>query len=146
MPSVAELMEQLRAKGALEKKAAAAPAQTPETPSVEDLEMSKLAEDLRSGGRIFGRGVVEEILSKLAAEAAVGAQGQAPPSQGNKKEALKSRFGQFAKKLEGFHGGQAPGSTPSIPGGGANPNVTAEAPGAKAKQETGVVNKDMPKG
>lgn len=143
MPSVAELMEQLRAKGAMEKKAAAAP--TPETPSVEDLELVKLAEELHAGGRIFGKGVVEELL-KAAADAPVPAKGQAAPSQGNQKEALTSRFGQIARKLEGFHGGQTPGSVPAIPGGGANPNVTAEAPGVKAKQETGAVNKDLPTG
>jgi len=129
MPSVAELMEQLRAKGALEKKASAAPA--PELPSTETLETEKLAEDLRAGGRIFGRGAVEEILSKLSEDAPVGAKGQAPPSHGSQKEALKSRFGQITGKLKNFHGGQTPGSVPSIPGGGGNPNVVAETTAPK---------------
>lgn len=118
MPTVAEIMDMLRAKGALEKTAAAQTETAPQTESGLD----KLAEELYYGGRLWGHAAVSEIIAKLAEEAA-SAHGQAPPSQGNEKNDA-SKFKSLAAKLENFHGGQAPGTVPSVPG--SNPNVTAE--------------------
>lgn len=125
MPTVADIMEELRSKNALEKKAAAAPAEP--VVETEDTEMKKVAEDLYAGGRIFGRGAVDEILSKLA-EGPAAPKGKAAPSQGNLAEAKASPWMKTVEKVKNLHGGS---SAPS----GTGPNVVAEAPGIKAKQD-----------
>lgn len=131
--TVAEIMESIRAKNALEKTAAAAETGKSSEEAQADAEMVKLAEDLYLGGRIFGQGVVAELLSKLA-EDPIPAKGQAADSAGNEAEAMGSQFGSVVKKLQAFHGGQTPGSAPKVQG--TNPNVVRETvatPGDKDK-------------
>lgn len=126
MPSVAELMAQLKEQGALEKVAEQGGFLSPE-----DEETVKLAEDLYAGGRIFGQGVVQGILEKLA-EAPASATGVTAPSTGD--EAVdKSNFKNIANKIMKFKGTETPGSAPGVPG--SNPGVVAEtvAPSQVAK-------------
>lgn len=124
MPTVAEIVKELRDKNILEKKAALEP--KPAEESTEDAELKKVAEDLYAGGRIFGRGAYDELMSKLS-EGPVAPKGKAADS-GPSPEAKKAPWMSTVEKLKNLHGGS---SAPS----GTGPNVTAEAPGIKAKTE-----------
>ena len=127
MSKVSEIMQALRDKGALEKVAEAQGGLT----SDDDERMTKLAEDLYAGGKIFGHAAVVGMLEKLA-EQPVPATGQTPPSQGNEAND-NSNFKRITEKVMKFKGIDSPGSTPSIPGG--MPTVAAEttAPDQVAK-------------
>lgn len=127
MSKVSEIMQALRDKGALEKTAAAQEGFEAE----QDEKMTKLAEDLYAGGKIFGRAVVAGMLEKLA-EAPTAATGAAEPSQGDESND-PSNMKRIADKVMKFKGMASSGSTPSVPGG--MPTVAAEttAPDQAAK-------------
>lgn len=119
--NIADFVASLKKSGEFEKLASQgdAAAASPE----EETELSKVAEDLKYSGKVFGHYVVEGMLEKLAQEP-VPAQGQAPSSEGNESNDSGSMFKRIADKIMTTQGHKSPGTTPSVPG--SDPLVTAE--------------------
>jgi len=118
--NIAEFVASIKKSGDLEKLAG-------QSDAAADLgneeELSKIAEDLKFSGKVFGHYVVEGMLEKLAQET-IPAQGQAPASQGNESNDSGSMFKRIADKIMTAQGHESPGTVPSVPG--SDPLVTAE--------------------
>jgi hypothetical protein len=119
--NIADFVAKIKESGEMEKLAGQGDAAA--TVPQDEEELSKVAEDLKYSGKLFGHYVVEGMLEKLAQEP-IPAQGAAPSSQANEANDSGSMFKRIADKIMTNQGHESPGTTPSVPG--ADPLVTAE--------------------
>lgn len=117
--NIAEFVAKIKSSGEMEKLAGQGGAA-----ASDEEELSKVAEDLKYSGKVFGHYVVEGMLEKIA-QTPISAQGQAPPSAGDESNDSGSMFKRIADKIMTAQGHESPGTVPSVPG--SDPLVRAES-------------------